>query len=182
VKDRTEAETVGDDPEEVRLLRESLHACQEELARIRQGQEGVLEEAARERALRVEVERQSDRLATTVEEWLRAFPEGDGAWIRVRRLLSRARLGTRQEWRAADLIAQSELFSTTWYLRRYPEVARKGLPAALHYVRYGAAEGKNPSEQFDTRRYLQAHPELAESGENPLVHHLRSGLRTDRLS
>lgn len=172
---------MGHDPEEVRLLRESLQACREELARVREDQEGILEAAATERALRAEIERQSRRLAEVVEEGLLRLPEGAGLWARARRRIKRSRLASAEEWRASEMVARSELFSAAWYIRRYPDVVSKGLPPALHYVRHGAADGKDPSEQFNTRRYLKAHPELAETGENPLVHHLRSEQRTDRV-
>lgn len=156
------------------MLRESLRTCQEELARVRPTQEDLLEEVAQERALRLAAEAQCTRLAEAVEKQLLAVPSADSAWRRVRLRARRARLATRDQWRAAEAVAASDLFSASWYIRHHPSVLRSGLPPALHYVVHGARTGNDPSELFSTRRYLQAHPELAETGENPLVHHLRT--------
>lgn len=156
------------------MLRETLRVCQEELARVRLSQEPLMEELARERALRVEVERQNSRLAQAVEKHLLSPSTGSGLISRLRRRIRRARMARPQEWRAADTVAASSLFSPAWYLVRYPEVFEGRLPPALHYVLHGAREGKDPSPEFSTKLYLKAHPEVVASGENPLVHHLRT--------
>ena len=40
----------------------------------------------------------------------------------------------------------------------------------LHYLHFGAAEGRNPHPEFDAAWYVVQHPEAAE---NPLLHHMR---------
>lgn len=160
------------------MLRESLRVCQEELARVRLSQEPLMEELARERAMRVEVEQRNSRLARAVEDHLLSPSTGTGLISRARRRIRRARMARPQEWRAADYVAASTLFSAAWYLGRYPEVFEGRLPPALHYVLHGASEGKDPSPEFSTKLYLKAHPEVVASGENPLVHFLK----TDRLA
>lgn len=62
-----------------------------------------------------------------------------------------------------------------WYHRTYPDVARLGLTAADHYVRFGAAMGRNPSNNFDTAFYRDSVPGLAASGMNPLLHYVLHG-------
>lgn len=62
-----------------------------------------------------------------------------------------------------------------WYHRSYPDAARLGLPAVEHYVRFGAAMGRNPSNNFDTAFYRDSVPGLAASGMNPLLHWLLHG-------
>jgi len=62
-----------------------------------------------------------------------------------------------------------------WYRKAYPDVARLGLSAVDHYVRFGAAMGCNPSNNFDTCFYRDSVPGLAASGMNPLAHYLLRG-------
>jgi hypothetical protein len=49
-----------------------------------------------------------------------------------------------------------------------------------HYVRFGAAEGRDPNAFFDTRGYLSANPDVARSGINPVDHYLQAGGREGR--
>ncbi|MFN4128392.1 MAG: glycosyltransferase family 2 protein [Paracoccaceae bacterium] len=64
---------------------------------------------------------------------------------------------------------------STWYRETYPDVAALGMEPALHYLRYGAAMGRNPGKNFDTRFYLRSYPDAAKSGMNPLVHYQLHG-------
>ena len=45
----------------------------------------------------------------------------------------------------------------------------------MHYLRYGAAMGRNPGKGFDTQFYLTTYPDAAESGLNPLLHYVLHG-------
>ena len=58
--------------------------------------------------------------------------------------------------RAARLIARSGLFDEQWYLARYPDVARRGYPALVHYLRWGAAQSRDPNPLFQTEWYRRA--------------------------
>ena len=73
------------------------------------------------------------------------------------------------------LIKSTKQIHSTWYRETYPEVAELGLDPATHYLRYGAAMGRNPGKDFDTQFYLDTYPEAAESGLNPLVHYALHG-------
>ena len=73
----------------------------------------------------------------------------------------------------ADQIRASSLFDRRWYMRAYPDVKLLGMDPIEHYLRIGAAVGRNPSRSFNTKQYLNAHKELLESGGNPLLHHVR---------
>jgi glycosyltransferase involved in cell wall biosynthesis/GT2 family glycosyltransferase len=79
----------------------------------------------------------------------------------------------RKEYR---LVAGSVLFDAGWYRETYPDVGASRSDPVVHYLRFGASEGRNPSQYFDTRRYLTLYPDVAASGENPLVHFLRNGV------
>lgn len=67
------------------------------------------------------------------------------------------------------------VFDPAWYLARYPDVAHAGLDPVLHYLRSGAAEGRDPHPDFDTRWYLRTYPDVAGAGFNPLVHFIMHG-------
>jgi glycosyltransferase involved in cell wall biosynthesis len=76
--------------------------------------------------------------------------------------------------------AGNPLFSTEWYCKRYPDVAGSGVNPLVHYIRFGAAEGRDPSPLFSTHWYLERYPDVVRSGENPLAHYLRVGTAEGR--
>ncbi|MBA9071309.1 hypothetical protein FHR71_005089 [Methylobacterium sp. RAS18] len=49
-----------------------------------------------------------------------------------------------------------------------------------HYVRYGAAEGRDPSAGFDGKAYLAAYGDVAAAGLNPMLHYLQYGAAEGR--
>ena len=51
---------------------------------------------------------------------------------------------------------------------------------AVHYLRFGAAERRDPHPLFDTDWYLAQNPDVAEAGMNPAVHYLRFGATEGR--
>ena len=61
-------------------------------------------------------------------------------------------------------------FDAAWYLARNPDVARVGLDAQAHYLRYGEAEGRKPSVWFDPAWYRAVY-RLAPY-QSPLAHFL----------
>lgn len=72
-------------------------------------------------------------------------------------------------------------FDVQFYLATYPDVARSGKDPALHYVRYGWKERRNPAPWFNTARYLADHPDVAKSGMNPLLHYIKYGRAERRV-
>jgi GT2 family glycosyltransferase len=73
------------------------------------------------------------------------------------------------------LIAASGLFDSAWYLNRYPDVRAASIDPLLHYVRHGAAEGRDPNPLFDSDWYLKTNPDVGAAGINPLVHYIEYG-------
>ncbi|MCC7272849.1 MAG: class I SAM-dependent methyltransferase [Alphaproteobacteria bacterium] len=63
-------------------------------------------------------------------------------------------------------------FDPGWYLARYADVAWADLDPLWHFLRHGAAEGRDPGPFFSTRTYLAAHPGIDGVRVNPLAHHL----------
>ena len=83
--------------------------------------------------------------------------------------------GRRHEWQASKVLERSALFDPTWYLERYPDVRKAGLDPVHHFLRHGAAEGRDPGPEFGTAAYLAANPDVAAAGANALLHYLTFG-------
>ncbi|HEX2941484.1 MAG TPA: glycosyltransferase [Rhodopila sp.] len=62
-----------------------------------------------------------------------------------------------------------------WYSDHYPDVVAAGIDPVLHFVRFGAAEGRDPNRFFDSAWYLRRYPDVAASGINALLHYLQVG-------
>ncbi|HET9018061.1 MAG TPA: hypothetical protein VFN46_00645, partial [Acetobacteraceae bacterium] len=91
----------------------------------------------------------------------------------------RSEIGLR---RAAALLRRSALFDAAWYRATYPDVAEAGIDPVRHYLRAGAAEGRDPGPRFSARDYLARNPDVARTGIDPLVHYLRHGQREGRAN
>jgi hypothetical protein len=83
--------------------------------------------------------------------------------------------------RCTELLEKSVFFDAAWYLERYPDVAETQALPQLHYLRYGAAEGRDPGPLFSTSRYLVLHPDVALSKVNPLIHYITHGIKERRV-
>ena len=70
-------------------------------------------------------------------------------------------------------IRASGLFDEAWYYKTYPDIAAAGVDGIEHYVKHGAAEGRDPSPHFQTRRYEMDHRHQLATGLNPLAHYIR---------
>ncbi|CAM4334499.1 hypothetical protein BOTU111921_24135 [Bordetella tumbae] len=70
-------------------------------------------------------------------------------------------------------LRNSALFDQLWYLKKYPDVQKSGVDPVLHYLKFGAKEGRDPGPRFNTLEYTRKNPELANSGENPLLHYIK---------
>lgn len=76
---------------------------------------------------------------------------------------------------AYDAVSTSALFDAEWYRASGADTRETGLDPALHYVRFGAQEGRAPGPAFDGAAYLAAHPDVAAAGLNPLHHYETAG-------
>ena len=84
-----------------------------------------------------------------------------------------------KDWR---LLKSSREFDEGWYLAAYPDVAARKADAALHFLRHGAAEGRDPGPRFQTAYYRSAYADVGRHGFNPLVHYLRHGKKEGRCA
>lgn len=76
---------------------------------------------------------------------------------------------------AIRAIRSTKQVHKVWYASTYPDVALLGMDPAEHYLKYGAAMGRNPGKGFDTNFYLETYPEVAKAGINPLLHYALHG-------
>jgi len=69
-----------------------------------------------------------------------------------------------------EILRRSPLFEADWYLARYGDVALSGLDPAEHYLRIGAALGRDPGPMFCAQAYLAICRNKGITCANPLVH------------
>lgn len=98
----------------------------------------------------------------------------------ITRKMARSLLKKWKNRRDCKILIASDLFDEAWYVKHYPDVGAAGVGPALHYVMYGADEGRNPSSLFNTQWYLANYPDVQNSGANPLVHYIRCGAAEGR--
>lgn len=80
-------------------------------------------------------------------------------------------------------IAGSKWFDAEWYLQQNADVAADDVYSiypALHYLKFGGFEGRNPCAHFNSQEYLDAYPDVVEAGINPLLHFVRVGEKEGR--
>ncbi len=167
----------GSDPTvELERLREELAQTRLELARARQDYEEVAETQARLRRSKAKAQKESEILAKSLADTLNkeTRERARGAWYRA----GQGRI-SRQEWEQVQILRQSSYFRPAWYLRQNLDIARGGVDPALHFLRDGHKEGRDPGPKFDVTEYLEAHPDVRRSGMNPLLHFLQQGSDRD---
>ncbi|GAB1582785.1 hypothetical protein [Phyllobacterium phragmitis] len=74
----------------------------------------------------------------------------------------RYRLVTRRHWAnlwhriryagAIGRLRRSGMFDENWYLLKNPDVVARGIDPTIHYIRFGAAEGRKPSAKIAPRQ------------------------------
>ncbi len=72
-------------------------------------------------------------------------------------------------------LTASGLVDVVWYRTQNPDIVAAGLDAVVHFVRFGAQEGRAPNRYFDTSWYVGQNPDIVAAGLNPLLHYLRHG-------
>ncbi|MCT7583999.1 hypothetical protein N5U55_07730 [Aliarcobacter butzleri] len=83
-----------------------------------------------------------------------------------------------KKWK--KIIEKSGLFDVKYYLFTYPDVRLKDINPVMHYIKYGANEGRNPNKEFNTSFYLRMYPDVEQSKINPLVHYILFGRAENR--
>lgn len=85
-----------------------------------------------------------------------------------------------RERRVAERIRRSGVFDSNYYLAMAVEGPEAIGDPVVHYVRHGAAEGRNPNAAFDSAFYLEANADVRNGNRNPLDHFLCEGAREGR--
>jgi hypothetical protein len=80
-----------------------------------------------------------------------------------------------------NAIRGSAYFDADYYLEENADVRSAGIDPSLHYLLYGAKEGRNPGPFFSTTQYLKRCPDVAVAGVNPLAHYELFGRSEKRL-
>ncbi len=79
-------------------------------------------------------------------------------------------------------IKENHLFDIGYYLKNYQDVRISGADPVMHYIYYGAAEGRNPSPNFDSDSYLKSNTDVKRLNINPLVHYALYGINEARYA
>ncbi len=77
-------------------------------------------------------------------------------------------------------LVNSGLFDRKWYKDSYPDVGASRHEPVVHYVLFGAYEGRDPCKGFDTSYYLEHNTDVRNWGGNPLLHYIENGEREGR--
>jgi FkbM family methyltransferase len=80
------------------------------------------------------------------------------------------------------LIRTSSLFDKDWYLGHNPDVVQANLDPAIHYLRFGGFEGRDPGPDFNSDHYLSNYSDVKQAGMNPLIHFIKYGRKEGRQS
>lgn len=75
-----------------------------------------------------------------------------------------------------QLLLESGLFSTYWYLETYVDVFAAGMDPIDHFLRYGSREGRSPGPDFDASRWKMLHGDDL-NGQEPVFHFIRAVLQ-----
>ncbi len=67
------------------------------------------------------------------------------------------------------------LFDADFYLENNPDVAEAGAHPFLHFMNFGAQEGRNPNRMFDINFYRKQTPDIVQTGQNPISHFIERG-------
>lgn len=72
-------------------------------------------------------------------------------------------------------LVNSGLFDRKWYKDSYPDVGASRHEPVVHYVLFGAYEGRDPCKGFDSSYYLENNADIRHWGGNPLLHYIERG-------
>jgi len=75
---------------------------------------------------------------------------------------------------------ETRLFDAPYYLRNNPDVGASWMPPFLHFLMFGAFEGRKPNPLFDPGFYYRANRSTVDETTNPLLHFLITGAAEGR--
>lgn len=161
--------------QENELLLLQLHQVQDELEHYFLKYQKLVQQPENEEVVE---EAGNSRHALISEEAIVGKSSSKSRWNKLFKITNKAR---KRERRQINLLSSSGFFDEAWYLEKYPDVLEAGIDPVMHYLRYGAAEGRNPSPKFNTLFYLASNPDIAAAQINPLLHYVQFGRDEGRL-
>ena len=109
----------------------------------------------------------------------RLFPQGSKGdklveqMIRVNKKMKSRILKQDSASSDLNLIKSSQFFDEDWYIKTYTDVAKSQMHPALHYLKFGGFENRNPGPNFDSKSYLALNQDAKKANINPLLHYIR---------
>ncbi|MDR1721871.1 MAG: glycosyltransferase [Methanobrevibacter sp.] len=79
------------------------------------------------------------------------------------------------------LAKKSKFFNDKYYIKNNKDINFFKFNPFVHYICYGAKEGRNPSSIFNTKFYLSRYDDVKNSKINPLIHYCLFGIHEKRL-
>ena len=96
-------------------------------------------------------------------------------YLRTYHEVARSRFNPVADYLRSPFRQPHPLFDSEYYATIYPDVVASGMNPLVHFILFGAKEGRNPNAFFDTAYYFVHNPDIAETGVNPLVHYIEHG-------
>jgi predicted HAD superfamily hydrolase/GT2 family glycosyltransferase len=78
------------------------------------------------------------------------------------------------------VLKNTPLFEADFYRTANVDVSSSGMDPYIHYLLFGAKEGRNPSLKFDSAYYLLVNKDVKDGGINPLIHYILVGEKQGR--
>lgn len=75
-----------------------------------------------------------------------------------------------------------EAFDPEFYLAANKDVRKAGIDPFLHFLTFGAEEGRDPRPDFSMKRYLALHDDVRQAALNPFVHWVTDGRAEGRAT
>jgi hypothetical protein len=168
-------------------LREQIQRIQRELERlgnVHAAAEARLRERSNELALlKTQARRTSAdlmRLRSAEVAMRKTLSWRIGAPVRYLERKRERRRSKRREKRIIEALAASGQFDAAYYTSSNPDVVQAAQDPLLHFVRYGAFEGRKPNPFFDPAFYLEIYPDVVAANVNPLLHYIQAGAAEGR--
>ncbi|MDR1721444.1 MAG: glycosyltransferase, partial [Methanobrevibacter sp.] len=77
---------------------------------------------------------------------------------------------------------KSKFFNKKYYMKNNKDINFFKFDPFVHYICYGAKEGRNPSSIFNTKFYLSTYEDVKNSNLNPLIHYCLYGIQEKRFT
>jgi FkbM family methyltransferase len=171
----------SDDADPDRPLIEQLAVVQRALAEAEATASRFQAEAAKHRSEIVRLNEAASLYRIRLDRLSEYISDGQLAARRRSALGTLARKFGRSELaQICRTLVNSGLFDRKWYKDSYPDVGASRHEPVVHYVLFGAYEGRDPCKGFDTSYYLENNADIRNWGGNPLLHYIERGEKEGR--